>query len=153
MKKKNQLKRWFTVLAVALKNQLTWLKFLLEIKMFIHQQIGRFLWHSPLQGVILSCYFWGYFVSQIPGARVAEHFSAKYVMLFSVAINVICTILTPVAAKQHYIAMILMRIGEGMRISIYFGEWEKSKIVSFFSAFFILATKELVVVLRSQLCM
>lgn len=35
-------------------------------------------------------------------------------MLFSVAINVICTILTPLAAKLHYIAMILMRIGEGI---------------------------------------
>lgn len=58
-------------------------------------------------------YFWGYFVSQIPGARIAENFSAKYVMLFSVAINVICTILTPVAARFHYIAMIAMRIGEG----------------------------------------
>lgn len=50
----------------------------------------------------------------MPGARVAELFSAKWVMLFSVAINVICTILTPVAAKFHYIAMIFMRIGEGI---------------------------------------
>lgn len=40
--------------------------------------------------------------------------SAKYVMLFSVAINVICTILTPLAAKFHYVAMIAMRVGEGM---------------------------------------
>lgn len=35
-------------------------------------------------------------------------------MLFSVAINVVCTILTPLAAKFHYIAMIAMRIGEGI---------------------------------------
>lgn len=35
-------------------------------------------------------------------------------MFFSVAINVICTLLTPVAAKCHYIAMIAMRIGEGI---------------------------------------
>lgn len=61
-------------------------------------------------------YFWGYFVSQIPGARIAETFSAKYVMLFSVAINVVCTILTPLAAKFHYTAMIAMRIGEGMNL-------------------------------------
>lgn len=53
-------------------------------------------------------------MSQIPGARIAENFSAKYVMLFSVAINVICTILTPLAAKLHYTAMIAMRIGEGI---------------------------------------
>lgn len=35
-------------------------------------------------------------------------------MLFSVAINVVCTLLTPLAAKYHYIAMIFMRIGEGI---------------------------------------
>ncbi|CAH2233463.1 jg7902 [Pararge aegeria aegeria] len=28
---------------------------------------GPFLWSSEIQGIILSCYFWGYFVSQIPG--------------------------------------------------------------------------------------
>lgn len=63
---------------------------------------------------LFGSYFWGYFVSQIPGARIAENFSAKYVMLFSVAINVVCTILTPLAAKIHYSLMILMRIGEGI---------------------------------------
>lgn len=64
--------------------------------------------------ISLRSYFWGYFVSQIPGARIAENFSAKYVMLFSVAINVVCTILTPLAANIHYLAMIAMRIGEGI---------------------------------------
>lgn len=67
-----------------------------------------------MQGAILSCYFWGYFVSQIPGARIAEQFSAKYVMFFSVAINIICTLLTPIMAELHYGAMIAMRIGEGI---------------------------------------
>lgn len=65
-----------------------------------------------MQGTILSCYFWGYFFSQIPGARVAELMSAKWVMFFSVAINVVCTLLTPVMAKLHYGAMIAMRIGQ-----------------------------------------
>lgn len=50
----------------------------------------------------------------MPGARIAETFSAKWVMFFSVAINVVCTILTPPAAKLHYSAMIAMRIGEGI---------------------------------------
>lgn len=53
-------------------------------------------------------------MSQIPGARIAENFSAKWVMFFSVAINVVCTLLTPLAAKFHYLAMIAVRIGEGI---------------------------------------
>lgn len=76
--------------------------------------IGPFEWSSTVQGMILSCYFWGYFVSQIPGARVAELFSAKWVMFFSVSINVVCTLLTPVMAEAHYIAVIFMRVGEGI---------------------------------------
>lgn len=63
---------------------------------------------------LFCSYFWGYFVSQIPGARIAENISAKYVMLFSVAINVVCTILTPVAATMHYSLMIVMRVLEGV---------------------------------------
>lgn len=35
-------------------------------------------------------------------------------MLFSVAINVVCTILTPLAANVHYNLMVLMRILEGI---------------------------------------
>ncbi|XP_013180262.1 PREDICTED: sialin [Papilio xuthus] len=75
---------------------------------------GPFEWSSEIQGIVLSCYFWGYFVSQIPGARVAELFSAKWVMFFSVTINVVCTLLTPVMAEAHYIAVVIMRIGEGI---------------------------------------
>lgn len=72
------------------------------------------MWNEQLQGTLLSCYFWGYFISQIPAARIAENLSAKYVMLFSVAINVVCTILTPLAAKFHYNLMVVMRILEGI---------------------------------------
>ncbi|VVC88688.1 unnamed protein product [Leptidea sinapis] len=46
--------------------------------------------------------------------RVAELFSAKWVMFFSVCINVVCTLLTPVMAEAHYVAVVLMRIGEGI---------------------------------------
>lgn len=75
---------------------------------------GPFIWDESLQGMILSSYFWGYIVFQVPGARIAELFSAKWVMFASVAINIVCTVLTPVMSKMHYSAMILMRILEGL---------------------------------------
>lgn len=77
-------------------------------------QDGPFVWPSTVQGLLLSAYFWGYIVAQLPGGRIAELFSAKWVMFFSVAINVVCTLLTPVMANLHYGALILMRIGEGI---------------------------------------
>lgn len=45
---------------------------------------------------------------------MAENFSAKWVMFFSVAINAVCTLLTPYMARVDYVAMILMRILEGI---------------------------------------
>lgn len=75
---------------------------------------GPFIWPSSVQGIILSAYFWGYLVSQLPGGRLAELFSAKWVMFFSVAINVVCTLLTPLMASLHYGALVVMRIGEGI---------------------------------------
>ncbi|KAJ8943525.1 hypothetical protein NQ318_023035 [Aromia moschata] len=75
---------------------------------------GPFVWSSTIQGTLLSAYFWGYIVAQLPGGRVAELFSAKWVMFFSVSINVVCTLLTPVMAQLHVGALIAMRIGEGI---------------------------------------
>lgn len=72
------------------------------------------MWSEGIQGTLLSCYFWGYLVSQMPSARVAEKFSAKWVMLFSVGINVIATLLTPVMTKSHYAGLIVMRVLEGI---------------------------------------
>ena len=75
---------------------------------------GPFIWSGTVQGLLKSAYFWGYIVAQLPAARIAELVSAKWVMFFSVAINVVCTILSPVAANCHYGVFLLMRILEGV---------------------------------------
>ncbi|CAD6998440.1 sialin [Ceratitis capitata] len=75
---------------------------------------GPFEWNEAIQGTLLSCYFWGYLVSQMPSAQIAEKFSAKWVMFFSVGINVIATLLTPVMTNIHYAGLIVMRVLEGM---------------------------------------
>ncbi|XP_067626279.1 sialin [Eurosta solidaginis] len=78
------------------------------------QEDGPFVWNDSIQGTLLSCYFWGYLISQIPSGQVAEKFSAKWVMFFSVAINVIATLLTPILTVQHYGGLIAMRVLEGI---------------------------------------
>ncbi|XP_012287934.1 putative inorganic phosphate cotransporter [Orussus abietinus] len=75
---------------------------------------GPFEWNEPLQGLILSSYFWGYLVSLMPGGRMAELLSAKWVMNFSVLLNVIASILSPVAAQLHYSLFIVMRFIQGI---------------------------------------
>ncbi|XP_076160166.1 major facilitator superfamily transporter 3 [Ptiloglossa arizonensis] len=75
---------------------------------------GPFVWNEPLQGLILSSYFWGYMVSLLPGGRMAELLSAKWVMNVSVLLNVVASILSPVAANIHYSLFIVMRVIQGI---------------------------------------
>ncbi len=78
------------------------------------QQDGPFPWPEPIQGLVLGAYFWGYIVTQIPGGRMAEMFSAKWVVWASVFVNVVFTLLTPVAAQISYIAVLVVRFIEGL---------------------------------------
>lgn len=75
---------------------------------------GPFVWNEPLQGLILSSYFWGYMVSLLPGGRMAELLSAKWVMNGSVLLNVLASVLSPVAAQTHYSLFIVMRFLQGI---------------------------------------
>ena len=67
-----------------------------------------------MQGLVLGAYFWGYILTQIPGGRLAETYSAKWVIWGSVFVNVIFTLLTPVAANISYIAVLVVRFIEGL---------------------------------------
>ncbi|KOC59597.1 Putative inorganic phosphate cotransporter [Habropoda laboriosa] len=75
---------------------------------------GPFVWNEPLQGLILSAYFWGYMLSLLPGGRMADLLSAKWVMNGSVLLNVVASILSPVAAEIHYTLFIAMRFIQGI---------------------------------------
>ena len=53
-------------------------------------------------------------VSLIPGGRMADLLSAKWVMNGSVLLNLAASILSPVAANMHYSLFILMRVVQGI---------------------------------------
>ena len=61
----------------------------------------------------MSSYYWGYLISQIPGGRISEMFSAKWAMLTAVLLNSIGTLLTPVVAPIGELLMFL-RCVEGV---------------------------------------
>ncbi|KAK3911807.1 Sialin [Frankliniella fusca] len=81
---------------------------------------GPFEWSETTQGYILASYFWGYLVTQLPGGRMAELLSAKWVMLAAVLVNAVCTLLTPPAAALHAGALLAMRVGEGLGAGLTF---------------------------------
>ncbi|XP_024941551.1 putative inorganic phosphate cotransporter isoform X2 [Cephus cinctus] len=75
---------------------------------------GPFVWNEPLQGLILSSYFWGYLISLLPGGRMSELLSAKWVMNGSVLLNVVASMLSPLMAELHYSLFIIMRFLQGI---------------------------------------
>ncbi len=77
-------------------------------------QAGPFRWTSSQQGLVLGSYFWGYFLTQIPGGRAAERFGGKWIFFGAVLLNVIPTLLSPVCSYAGYEYLILMRAIEGL---------------------------------------
>lgn len=49
-------------------------------------------------------------ISQIPGGRISEIFSAKWAIFTAVFLNIIGTLLTPLAAEVEYLLMLLRSI-------------------------------------------
>ncbi|KAG8182583.1 hypothetical protein JTE90_021721 [Oedothorax gibbosus] len=78
------------------------------------QKTGEFLWSPKMQGVILGAFYYGYCISQIPGGRLAEIFSGKWVFGIGVGITALLTLITPLAAQYHVGLLITIRALEGL---------------------------------------
>nr|XP_042909060.1 sialin isoform X2 [Parasteatoda tepidariorum] len=75
---------------------------------------GEFIWSPQLQAVVLGAFYYGYCISQIPGGRLAEIFSAKWVFGIGTFITALLTLLTPAAARMHVGVLIGIRTLEGL---------------------------------------
>ena len=87
-------------------------------------------WDETTQGVILSCFYFGYMITQLLGGYLADRFGGKLVLAVGVLWWSIFTILTPPAAAMGIGMLIAMRVlmgmGEGVTFpSIYalYGKW------------------------------
>ncbi|KAM3956042.1 putative inorganic phosphate cotransporter [Aphomia sociella] len=58
-----------------------------------------FDWSLSVQSMLLSSFFWGYIVLQVPGGVLASRFGGKVLILICIGVNSVITILTPTAAK------------------------------------------------------
>uniref|UniRef100_A0A3Q0S000 Sialin n=1 Tax=Amphilophus citrinellus TaxID=61819 RepID=A0A3Q0S000_AMPCI len=84
-------------------------------------------WDSETQGWILSSFFYGYIVTQVPGGYLAGRFGPKWLMGFGILGTVIFTLITPVAADLgagYLIAVrVLEGIGEGVTFPAMYTMW------------------------------
>lgn len=72
------------------------------------------------KGFILSSFFIGYVLLQMPGGVVAEKWGAKYVLGVGVLCTSVCTMLTPLAANAGYWWLILLRMLVGLGEAVVF---------------------------------
>lgn len=78
------------------------------------QNADLFDWDEETQGLILSAFFWGYVVLQIPGGLLADKFGGKYVLGFGILGSSIFTLLIPVAAKAGYGWLLATLVTKGL---------------------------------------
>lgn len=57
----------------------------------------RFQWSQKLQGIILSSFYWGNILSEIPSSILVQRIGPKTILLISITLSAIVTVLTPLA--------------------------------------------------------
>ncbi|GFU18290.1 inorganic phosphate cotransporter, partial [Nephila pilipes] len=81
---------------------------------FTETHDGKFLWTPKLQGVIIGSFYYGYSISQVPGARLAEIYSGKWIFGMGTGLSALLSLLIPVAAYWHTAALIIIRALQGL---------------------------------------
>lgn len=66
-------------------------------------------WSDAEKGYVLSSFYWGYALGQIPASRFALMFGAKWLFGLSVLIPSLLTVLVPVACKSSFSAALVIR--------------------------------------------
>ncbi|KAG1655420.1 Sialin [Nymphon striatum] len=99
-------------------------------------------WDTGKQGVLLSAFFWGYIITQIPGGLLASRYGPKKFFGTGILCTALFTLLTPLTARiGGFTALLVLRIIEGLCEGITYpamhalwGRWapplERSKLVS-----------------------
>lgn len=99
---------------------------------------GTYVWSRQLQGLILSSFFWGYLILQIPAGTLTQRFGGKRAFLIGVLWTSTLTAITPWVASFGSTWLICFRVLEGLGEGITFptaqamiGRWIPLEEVSF----------------------
>lgn len=80
----------------------------------------EFGWGPAMQGSVLSSFFVGYLLLQIPGGTLADRFGGKVVLGLGVVLWSLFTLLTPMAAAVGLSILIINRVLMGMGEAVTF---------------------------------
>ena len=77
-------------------------------------QSWEFTWSKSFQSLLLSVYYIGCCLSQVPGGWVANRFGGKMVITATLIISCLCTLLTPVLARANGYLVLPLRLIMGL---------------------------------------
>ncbi|XP_058815348.1 sialin [Topomyia yanbarensis] len=69
----------------------------------------KFEWDAYQQNLMLGSFFWGYVLTELPGGRLAEVVGGRRVFGYSMLVASVLTLVIPLAAYTHYIAVVILR--------------------------------------------
>lgn len=81
---------------------------------------AEFNWSSETQGIVLSSFFYGYIITQLPGGFLALKFGGKNLFGLGILSTAVLTLLTPVAARGSVGLLVALRVLIGLCEGIVF---------------------------------
>ncbi|XP_046559193.1 uncharacterized transporter slc-17.2-like isoform X1 [Haliotis rubra] len=79
---------------------------------------AEFYWTKGEQSGILSSYFYGYIITQIPAGILASKYGGKYVMFIGMSIGSIASLLLPIGARTSiylvYVLRVILGVSQGV---------------------------------------
>ncbi|MGH7337482.1 MAG: ACS family MFS transporter, partial [Myxococcota bacterium] len=85
-----------------------------NISLAIVAMTKEFGWNKTTSGFVMSSFFIGYLLTQVPGGLLASRLGGKHVLAFGVLFWSLFTALTPPAAYAGFAVLIAARIAMGM---------------------------------------
>ena len=75
---------------------------------------GEFDWSKQLRGIMLSAFFWGYIITQVPTGWLTSRWGSKLVITVATLVANVANILIPVAARTHPYIVVALRFTTGL---------------------------------------
>ncbi|RZF32931.1 hypothetical protein LSTR_LSTR014108 [Laodelphax striatellus] len=75
---------------------------------------GQFVWDTTQQGFLLSSFFYGYVITQIPFGILSKKYGAKYFLGVGMLINSVFGLLVPLSANMGFIWLVAVRFIQGL---------------------------------------
>ena len=80
----------------------------------------KYNWDDDMKSQVLSSFFYGYVITQIPAGICASKYGGKWIYGISILIAGILSILGPIAAKIDHRLFIATRVGQGLSEGVVF---------------------------------